>query len=171
MFKNTLSAAAITVAVLGLGFGPAAAQTVQPTPAQPDQIQIIDLHTAEDAAAVLEARLAALKTVIGMSAEQDKLWAPVEAAIRQVAKNSAERRAQRAKAEQPKDFVEILARSADAETARAADLKTVTGALKPLVAALPEAQRRRIPAFLGLREGRYGQPQPIAELWLFEEEN
>lgn len=169
MFKNALSAAAITMALLGLGN--AQAQTVQPTPPQPEQIQIIDLHTAEDAAAVLGARLAALKAVIGMTADQEKLWAPVDAAIRQVAKLSAERRAQRSKAAQPQDFVDILARSADAETARAADLKIVTGALKPLVASLSEAQRRRIPAFLGLREGSYGQPQPIAELWLFEEEN
>lgn len=169
MFKNTLATAAITVAMLGLGH--AQAQTVQPTPQQPEQVQAIDLHTAEDAAAVLGARLAALKTVIGMTADQEKLWAPVDAAIRQVAKHSTERREQRAKAAQPQDFVDILVRTADAEAARIADLKAVTGALKPLVASLSEAQRRRIPAFLGLREGRYGQPQPLAELWLFEEEN
>lgn len=169
MFKTSLSAAAI--AVVALSLGSAHAQTVQPTPPQPDQIRIIELVTAEDAAAVLNARLAALKTVIGMGAEQEKLWAPVEAAIRQVAKNSIERRDQRAKAPQPLSFVETIERSADAEAARTADVKAVTGALKPLVASLSEAQRRRIPAFLGMREGRYGQPQPLVELWLFEDES
>lgn len=169
MLKNTLSAAAITVAILG--FGTAFAQTVQPTAPQPEQVPIVELVTAEDAAAVLDARLAALKTVIGLSADQAKLWAPVETAIRQVARNAIERRDQRAKAPQPTSFVEILERSADAEGARVADIKTVSAALKPLVVALSEAQQRRIPAFLGLREGRFGQPQPLAELWLFEDES
>ncbi|WP_293868261.1 Spy/CpxP family protein refolding chaperone [uncultured Alsobacter sp.] len=169
MFKTTLSAAAIAVTLFGLG--QAQAQTVQPAPVQPEQIQIIELHTAQDAAAVLDARLAALKTVIGMTADQEKLWAPLDAAIRQVARNAADRRVQRESAAQPQDFVDILTRSADAEAARVADVKSVSGALKPLVASLSEAQRRRIPAFLGMREGRYGQPQPLAELWLFEDEN
>ena len=52
----------------------------------------------------------------------------------------------------------------------AADVKTVTAALRPFVASLSEAQRRRIPAFLGLRESDFGRAQPLAELWLFEDE-
>ncbi|MCU4179092.1 Spy/CpxP family protein refolding chaperone [Bosea sp. BH3] len=168
MIKTSLSAAAI--AVVALSFGSANAQTVQPTPPQPEPLPIIELVTPTDAAAVLDARLAALKVVIAMTTEQEKLWAPVETAIRQVAKNAIERRDQREKAPQAASFVEMLERSADAEAARAADVKTVGGALKPLVAALSEAQRRRIPAFLGLREGRFGQPQPLVELWLFEDE-
>lgn len=168
MIKNTLSAAAIAIAAMSCGA--TNAQTAQPTPAQPEQIRIVELVTAEDSAAVLDARLAALKTVIGMSADQGKLWAPVEAAIRQVAKNAAERRDQRANAKQPTSFVDVLERSADAEAARAADVKVVSTVLKPLIAVLSEAQQRRIPAFLGLREGRFGQPQPLAELWLFEDE-
>jgi zinc resistance-associated protein len=169
MFKTTLSATAIALALSGLS--QVQAQTVQPAAAQPEQIQIVELHTAQDAAAVLDARLAALKTVIGMNAEQEKLWGPLDAAIRQVARNAAHRRVQREAAAQPQDFVEILVRSADAEGARVAEVKEVGVALKPLVASLSEAQRRRIPAFLGMREGRYGQPQPLAELWLFEDEN
>ncbi|MFG1320860.1 hypothetical protein [Xanthobacter autotrophicus] len=67
--------------------------------------------------------------------------------------------------------MDILDRIADAEAVRARDLKTVTQALKPLVASLTPEQQRRIPAFLGLREGAGGLPQPTAEIWLFEEEN
>ena len=167
MIKNTLSAAVMLAA---LSFGTAHSQTVQPAPQQPEQVRIVELDTAEDAAAVLDARLAALKAVIGLKTDNEKLWAPVEAAIRQVSKNAAERRDQRARAPQPTSFVDILERSADAEGARVADIKTVSAALKPLVAALSEAQQRRIPAFLGLREGRFGQPQPLVELWLFEDE-
>ncbi|TDR90236.1 Spy/CpxP family protein refolding chaperone [Enterovirga rhinocerotis] len=168
MLKITLPAVVFAVAALGVGV--AQAQT-QPAPQQQPAPTIVELHTAEDSVAVLDARLAALKTVIGIKPDQDKLWAPVEAAIRQVAKNAADRRAQRAKAAQPTSFVDILERSADAEAARAADLKIVASALKPLVASLSEAQQRRIPAFLGLREGRYGMPQPSAELWIFEDES
>ncbi|TDR94953.1 Spy/CpxP family protein refolding chaperone [Enterovirga rhinocerotis] len=170
---TTIKVLAAAFALMTFGSATAQAQTApaQTAPAQPGAApQMIELHTAEDADAVLAARLSALKTVIGLNADQDKLWTPVETAIRQVAKNAAARRADRAKAAQPQDFVDILVRVADAEAARAADLKTVATALKPLVTSLTDAQRRRIPAFLGLREGSYGRPQPTAELWLFEEE-
>ena len=53
---------------------------------------------------------------------------------------------------------------------RAQALKAVVEPLKPLVASLADEQKRRIPAFLGMRENENGLPQPVAELWLFEEE-
>ncbi|PXW57309.1 LTXXQ motif family protein [Chelatococcus asaccharovorans] len=148
----------------------AQAQTV-PSAGVPQEPPAVELYSAADAQAVLEARLLALKTVMTLSPEQQKLWPPVEAAIRAAAKLSAERRVERAKAPPPADFVDILDRIADAEAMRAKDLKMVTHALKPLVAALTPEQQRRIPAFLGLREGTDGLPQPTAEIWLFEEEN
>ncbi len=137
---------------------------------QPADPPAIELYTPADAQAVLDARIIALKTVIGLSAAQEKLWPPVEAAIRQIAADSASRRARRADAPEPASFVDILERTADAEATRAADLKKAAEALKPLVASLTPEQQRRIPAFLGLREAIDGQPQPTAELWLFEEE-
>ncbi|MDI4655080.1 Spy/CpxP family protein refolding chaperone [Xanthobacter autotrophicus] len=146
------------------------AQTAPPAGAPPEP-PAVELYSAEDAQAVLDARILALKTVITLTPEQQKLWPPVEMAIREVAKLSAERRAERANAAPPASFVEILDRIADAEAVRARDLKTVTAALKPLVASLTPVQQRRIPAFLGLREGPAGLPQPTAEIWLFEEEN
>lgn len=137
---------------------------------QPADPPAIELYTPADAQAVLDARIIALKTVIGLSAAQEKLWPPVEVAIRQIAADSASRRAQRADAPEPASFVDILERTADAEATRAADLKKVAEALQPLVASLTPEQQRRIPPFLGLREAIDGQPQPTAELWLFEEE-
>ncbi|MFG1397980.1 Spy/CpxP family protein refolding chaperone [Roseixanthobacter pseudopolyaromaticivorans] len=166
---NRTLMAALTGAIL-IAAPAARAQTPPPAGAPPEP-PAVELYSAADAQAVLEARLLALKTVITLNPEQQKLWPPVEAAIRAVAKLSAERRAERAKAPPPDNFVEILDRIADAEALRARDLKTVTAALKPLVASLTPAQQRRIPAFLGLREGADGLPQPTAEIWLFEEEN
>ena len=166
--KHALMAALMTVLVIA---GPAAqAQTASPAGAPPEP-PAVELYSAADAQAVLDARILALKTVIILNPEQQKLWPPVEAAIREVAKLSAARQAERAKAPPPANFVDILDRIADAEAVRARDLKTVTQALKPLVASLTPEQQRRIPAFLGLREGAGGLPQPTAEIWLFEEEN
>lgn len=166
--NRTLMAALMGALVIA---APAArAQTTPPAGAPPEP-PAVELYSAADAQAVLDARILALKTVITLTPEQEKLWPPVEAAIRAVAKLSAERRAERAKAPPPADFVEILDRTADAEAVRARELKTVTAALKPFVASLTPAQQRRIPAFLGLREAIDGQPQPTAEIWLFEEEN
>lgn len=166
---NRTFAAALMGALL-IAAPAAQAQTAPPAGAPPEP-PAVELYSAADAQAVLEARLLALKTVMTLSPEQQKLWPPVEAAIRAVAKLSAERRAERAKAPPPADFVDILDRIADAEALRARDLKTVTAALKPLVATLTPEQQRRIPVFLGLREGADGLPQPTAEIWLFEEEN
>ncbi|MFG1240499.1 Spy/CpxP family protein refolding chaperone [Xanthobacter autotrophicus DSM 597] len=165
--NRTLMAALMGTLVIA---APTARAQTSPSVGTPLAPPAVELYSAADAQAVLNARILALKTVINMTPEQEKLWPPVEAAIRAVAKQSAERRAERAKAPQPADFVDILDRIADAEALRARDLKMVTVALKPLVGSLTAEQQRRIPAFLGLREGA-GLPQPTAEIWLFEEEN
>lgn len=166
---NRTLMAALTGALL-IVMPAAQAQTV-PSAGVPPEPPAVELYSAADVQALLEARLLALKTMMTLSPEQQKLWPPVEAAIRAVAKLSAERRVERAKAPPPADFVDILERIADAEAMRARDLRTVTAALKPLVATLTPEQQRRIPAFLGLREGTDGLPQLTAEIWLFEEEN
>ena len=164
--KTTLLTTIALSAFLALAPPPSFADEAAP---QADPPAVV-IYSPADAQAVLDARLNALKTVIRLSAEQEKLWAPVETAIRQIAANSAARRAQRAEAPEPASFVDILERTADAEAIRAAELKTLVEALKPLVASLTPEQQRRMPAFLGLREAIHGAPQPTAELWLFEEE-
>ena len=85
-------------------------------------------YTAADAGAVLNARIAALKTVIALTPEQEKLWPPVEAAIRDIAKTSFERLKQRLAAPPTTDFLVALGKIADAEEARAKDVKTFIAA-------------------------------------------
>lgn len=157
--------------VLAMG---SAAQAQSPAPAAlPPSAEaaqpLVDLYSAEDAQATLDARLVALKTVIRLTPEQEKLWPPVEEAIRQAAKNAAGRAADRAEAEPAQDFLDVLERLAGAEAARAADLNAVIAALKPLVATLSVEQKRRIPAFLDMTD-HAGRPQPTLELWIFEAE-
>jgi LTXXQ motif family protein len=167
--KRSLSILTMT-AVIGSGLALAGAATAQqpanPAPARPTTP--MPQYTAADAGAVLNARIAALKTVIALSPEQEKLWPPVEAAIRDIAKSSFERLKQRLAAPPTTDFLVALGKIADAEEARAKDLKTFIAAAKPLVASLSPEQKRRVPAFFGMTGIPGGQPS--GQLWLFEEE-
>ena len=167
--KRSLSVLAMT-AVVGSGLAMAGVATAQ-QPANPAPVRAtvpMPQYTAADAGAVLNVRIVALKTVMALTPEQEKLWPPVEAAIREVAKSSFERLKQRlTAASRPADFLDALGKIADAEEARAKDLKTFVAA-KPLVAALSPEQKRRVPAFFGMIDVPGGQPS--AQLWLFEEE-
>lgn len=125
--------------------------------------------TEADARAVLNARLAAIRTVMELTPEQERLWTPVEAAIRDIVRGAAERRAKDASAAAPAHFLDVLSGIADAEETRARELRRFVSAAKPLVDSLSEAQRRRIPAFLGMTDVG-GPHQPSVQLWLFEEE-
>jgi hypothetical protein len=131
--------------------------------------EVIDIYTGDDADAVLAARLIALKTVLELAPDQEKLWQPVEDSIRQIAANSAKRNDERQAAAPPMDFLDVLDRMADAEAVRATELKTFVTAARPLVASLSDEQRRRAPAFLGVFDNP-DDPQPISQLWLFEDE-
>jgi len=64
--------------------------------------------TAEDITAFGEARIAALHAGLKLTAEQEKNWPPVEAALRELAKQRSERFAARASADRPKDPIERL---------------------------------------------------------------
>lgn len=125
-------------------------------------------YTAEDAAAILDARLAALKTVLKLTPDQEKLWSPVEAAIRDAVKGAIARREKRMSAPPPASVLDVLGHVADAEEARGKALRTFVDAAKPLVATLTPAQRNRIPTFLGVHDT--GEAPSTAQLWIFEEE-
>ncbi|TDR93044.1 hypothetical protein [Enterovirga rhinocerotis] len=128
----------------------------------------IEIYSDADAAAVLNARIGALKTVLELSPDQQKLWPPLEASIRKIAADSMARGKQRSEAA-PTDFLDLLERVGDAEATRAADLKSFVAAARPLVATLTDVQKNRMPAFLGMA-ARAGVPFSARTLWLFEEE-
>ena len=167
--KRSLSILTMT-AVIGSGLAMAGAamaqQPANPAPVRPTTP--MPQYTAADAAAVLNARIVALKTVIALTPEQEKLWPPVEAAIRDIAKSSFERLKQRLAAPPTTDFLVALGKMAGNEEARAKDIKTFIAAAKPLVDSLSPEQKRRVPAFFGMIDIPGGQPS--GQLWLFEEE-
>ncbi|MEJ5081376.1 Spy/CpxP family protein refolding chaperone [Ochrobactrum sp. MYb379] len=132
--------------------------------------EIVEIYTADDAAAVLDARIIALKTVLALNDDQLKNWDTVEKAIRDIAAKAAERKHERSKATPPGNIADILERTADAEITRGEELKKLTAAMKPLVESLTFEQQMRIPSFLGMKESSNGLAQPTSELWIFEEE-
>ena len=146
------------------------AARAQDAPATPDMPPAVDIYSDIDAKAVLDARLIALKTVIGLTADQEKLWDGFETALRNAATDALARGKQRAEAAPPSDFVDVLDRVADAEITRGEALKAVAASARPLVTSLSDEQKRRIPAFLGMIDRANG-PQPTANLWIFEDEN
>ena len=104
----------------------------------------------EDRAAFLDARIAALKAGLELNAEQEKNWPPLESAMRDLAKQRAERFAawrERRDDNQDEDTeispIDRLARASERLSARAADLQKLAAAAKPLYDSLDDGQKRR----------------------------
>ena len=93
---------------------------------------------AEDIAAFGDARIAALHAGLKLTAEQEKLWPPVESALRDLAKQRSERFAARANADGPEDPIERLNLRADVMGQRATGLKKLADAAGPLYKSLDE---------------------------------
>ncbi|MDE4910046.1 Spy/CpxP family protein refolding chaperone [Methylobacterium sp. 092160098-2] len=100
--------------------------------------------TPEDRAAFTDARIAALHAGLKLNPDQEKLWPPVEAAIRDMAKMRQQRR--EAMRDRPKfsdDAPAALRAMADAATARGEALRKLADASQPLYASLDQDQKRR----------------------------
>jgi LTXXQ motif family protein len=98
--------------------------------------------------AFVDARIAALKAGLELTPAQEKNWAPVEAAIRDQAKQRAERFAawrekrKEQKGERP-DPLERMQRFSEILATRADNLKALAQVSKPLYDSLDDAQKRR----------------------------
>ena len=114
--------------------------------------------SAQDITAFGDARIAALKAGLELSADQAKHWPAVESAMRDLAKQRAERVASRREAKKPGNPIERLSRGADAMESRGAALKKLADAAGPLYASLDDAQKHRfmVLARLGGRQFGHG---------------
>jgi hypothetical protein len=99
--------------------------------------------SAEDLSALGDARIAALHAGLKLNAEQEKNWPPVEAALRELAKQRAERFAARASADRPQDPLERLSLRAEAMSQSGAAMKKLADAAGPLYKSLDDGQKRR----------------------------
>jgi hypothetical protein len=164
MFKKTLAAGTIALTLAGAGL--ALAQNAQQTPPREARGW---RPSAEDAAAFTDARIAGLKAGLKLTAEQEKNWPAVETAIRDLAKQRADRMKDRAdrttarrearksggNAARRPDVIARLRQGADAMDARAASLKKLADAAEPLYKSLDDGQKHRFAMLLrmGGREG------------------
>jgi zinc resistance-associated protein len=112
-------------------------------PSEPQGSQRAHL-TADDIGAFTDARIAALKAALKLTPDQEKNWPAVEQAVREISKERiAQRHARSAARGQRSGDPERLSERADALTTRAAALKRLADAEKPLYQSLDEAQKRR----------------------------
>jgi hypothetical protein len=147
------------LAIWAFGVSATTAQTATPESAGMDRMQ----HWAADHEALLDARLVGLKAVLKLTPDQDKLWAPFEAAVRGAAKirmeqmkammdrmqkmretmgkdkNETKDTGPTAQESSPVDRLETLAHRM---SEHGAALEKVVAAAKPLYASLDDTQKR-----------------------------
>src|SRR3954468_636124 len=116
----------------------------------------------EDRAAMVDARIAAVHAGLKLNADQEKLWPPVEAAVRDFAKLRIDRANARMNAsrdgdpQKPDDPVTRLRERAESMTATAAAMKKLADAADPLYKTLDDGQKRRL-AILTHMGNRFGE--------------
>ena len=112
----------------------------------------------EDRAALADARIAAVHAGLKLTADQEKLWPPVEAAVKDLIKLRIDRANARMSKDdgqqKPDDPVARLRERADNMAATAAALKKIADATEPLYKTLDEGQKRRLA--LLTRHGEHG---------------
>ena len=117
----------------------------------------------EDRAAFADARIAAVKAGLKLTPDQEKLWPPVESAVRDFAKLRIDRANARINAprddaqdaQKPDDPVARLRERADTMATTAAAMKRIADAADPLYKTLDDGQKRRL-AILTHMGGRFG---------------
>jgi hypothetical protein len=117
----------------------------------------------EDRAALLDARIAAVHAGLKLTPDQDKLWPPVESAVRDFAKLRMDHKTARLKAREdakdqqsPPDPVARLRQRADDMAATSQALMKIADAADPLYKTLDDGQKRRLA--LLTHHGRFGGP-------------
>jgi len=118
----------------------------------------------EDRAAFTDARIAAVHAGLKLSPDQEKLWPPVEAAVREFAKLRIDRANARMEAmkgdapdaQKPDDPVARLRERADNMATSAAAMKKIADAADPLYKTLDDGQKRRL-AILTHMEHRFAE--------------
>lgn len=137
----------IVMAVLSLfGAGIVSANFVaQAQPAQTDENGEHSLLSPQDRAAFLDARIAAVHAGLTLTAEQEKLWPPVEQSYRDFAKLVMSQIEAFRERDRGIDPIAKLKTRSDNMIARGEALKKLATAAGSLYAALSEDQKHRVP--------------------------
>ena len=115
----------------------------------------------EDRSAYADARIAAVHAGLKLTADQEKLWPPVETAVREFAKLRIDRANARMNSprddssqQKPDDPVARLRDRAENMAGTAAAMKKIADAADPLYKTLDDGQKRRLAVLT--RMGRFG---------------
>lgn len=108
----------------------------------------------EDRIAFFDARIASIHAGLTLTQDQEKLWAPVEAAAKDMVKSMTEAAEKARAAGWPKDPIDGMKRKADWLIARGEAMKKLADAAAPLYASLTPDQKSRLPMLThpGFRE-------------------
>ena len=101
--------------------------------------------TPEQRQAMIDMRVANIKAALRLTPEQEKLWAPVESAIRDSAAAMAERAKLRAAQGRPADPIAAMRLGAENMAARASMMQRMADAAAPLYASLNDQQKAQLP--------------------------
>ncbi|MEN3931471.1 Spy/CpxP family protein refolding chaperone [Microvirga sp. W0021] len=117
-----------------------------------------------DMQAYAEARLAGVPAGLKLTADQQKLWAPVETALKDNMKARSDfmdkmREARKDSKERP-DFMQRLETRADMSQQMAEGSKKLLDAMKPLWASLDDGQKKLLPQLLRPFEMQHGPRKP-----------
>jgi hypothetical protein len=120
---------------------------------------------SDDMAAFTDARIAAVKAGLRLTPDQEKLWPPVEAAVRDLAKLRADRIEARRNGPPPEDLMARLHQRADAMNAGAVAFKRAVDAADPLYKTLDDNQKRRLAALTHMGGGRFEEWRQRFDHW------
>jgi len=148
----TLAAAATLLAGVGTcAFAQAPAPTTPPAAQDQGRGQERRGLSQDDFNRLVDARVASIKAGLKLNGDQEKLWEPVESAIRDAANQRRARMTQfRENREQRRsaDFMQRFEQRSTMQTERAKTSTTIAAALRPLWDTFSEDQKRIAPRLL-----------------------
>ncbi len=113
--------------------------------------------SAEDHAAMIDARIAAIRAGLKLTHEQEKLWPPVETAARDMAKLMHDGHATRGADKPSSDPLERMSRMGEAMSQHGTAMVKVATAARPLYATLSEDQKRRLHMLMRQNRMEHGE--------------
>ena len=173
----TLAAASI----LAMGGAAAVAQTTPPAqpPGAPEQPASRGPGlTRSEMDSLTNARIAAIRAGLNLNADQQRLFAPLEQALRAMATERADRMEERRETGRGGqstgrlDLSQRLEQQAERATRTAQNLTALSNAMKPFYASLDDSQKRLLPMLMRpggrMGMGRHGRHHDMGDRGMME---
>jgi hypothetical protein len=140
--KRTVLGVLAALSISASAFALTAAAAGDQPPSHAERMQ----HWAADRETMLDAKLAGMKAGLQLTPDQEKLWSPFEAAVKDAAKarmDAMQKMMQTRDEGERMSPIDHLEAMADRLSQGAADIKKIADAAKPLYASLDDSQKHR----------------------------